>query len=63
MVTSLVPQVKLQDVHLVLLVITAQQGPEVILLTGCSVHLVIGVRKALKHNLNTLVQLENLTWR
>lgn len=34
MVMSLVPQVKLQDVRLVLLVITAQQGPEVIQPTG-----------------------------
>ena len=34
METSVVPQVKLQDVRLVLLAISAQQGPEVILPTG-----------------------------
>lgn len=41
MVTSLVHQVKLQDVHLVLLVITAQQGPEVILPTGLCKELLV----------------------
>lgn len=41
MVMSLVPQVKLQDVRLVLLAITAQRGPEVILPTGISKDLLV----------------------
>lgn len=44
MVMSLVPQVKLQDVHLVLLVITAQQGPEVIQPTGLCKELLLLLR-------------------